>query len=144
MDSHLVLDIKKAEGASLKAYKDSLGFWTVGYGHLLDQAKDWTTYRITKDQAEQYLEEDLTQAQSRCIQLPEWPSLNTLCRQNALVELEFNMNGKWLKFVKARLYIRNSLWQAAHDALLDSLWAKQVGPTRSNRLANYLLTGQYP
>ena len=144
MDLRLVKDIKQSEGYSLKAYKDSLGFWTKGYGHLMaDQSLNAAGYTITQEQAESLLEGDLEQAKSRCIHLVEWPSLDTACRQNAIIELEFNMAGKWLKFVKTRLYIRNQLWQAAHDELLNSAWAKQVGPTRSNRIANYLLTGQY-
>lgn len=144
MDPRLVNDIKKAEGFSLKAYRDSLRFWTIGYGHLLpDQSKDWTGHTITQEQADAYLDDDLTQAQARCMHLIEWPSLDTPCRKNAVIELEFNMGGKWVKFYKTRLDIGNQDWQAAHDDLLKSLWAKQVGHARSTRLANYLLKGQY-
>jgi lysozyme len=145
MDPRLVADIKGSEGYKLTAYRDSLGYWTIGYGHLLpDQTKDWYGYTITQAQADTYLDQDLTQAQARCMHLVEWPSLDTPCRQNAVIELEFNMAGKWIKFYKTRLDIGNQDWKAAHDDLLNSLWAKQVGSTRSNRIANYLLTGQYP
>lgn len=144
MDPRLVKDIKQSEGCELKAYRDTLKYWTVGYGHMLDPTKDWTGYTITQEQADAFLADDLNQAQSRCMHLIEWPKLDTPCRQNAVVELEFNMAGKWVKFYKTRLDIGNQNWQAAHDDLLISLWAKQVGPTRSNRLANYLLTGKYP
>jgi lysozyme len=144
MDARLVQDVKQAEGYSLTAYKDSLEFWTIGYGHLLpDQSKDWTGYTITQDQANAYLEADLAHAKAMCTDLPEWTSLDTPCRQNAVIELEFNMGGKWKSFIKTRSAIQAKNWQAAHDDLLDSLWAKQVGPTRSNRIANYLLTGDY-
>lgn len=143
MDSRLVKDIKQSEGLSLIAYKDSLGYWTIAYGHLLSQDRDWTGHSITQEQADAYLVDDLAQAQSRCMHLVEWPSLDTPCRQNAVIELEFNMGGKWIKFYKTRLDIGNKDWQAAHDDLLKSLWAIQVGKTRSDRIANYLLTGQY-
>lgn len=144
MDPLLVADIKKAEGFSLKAYKDSLGFWTVGYGHLLpNQNYDWSEYTIDQETADKLLEADLIQAQYVCTTLPEWPRLDSQCRRNAVIELEFNMGGKWKLFAKTRLDIQNKDWQAAHDDLLDSLWAKQVGPVRSNRLAKYLLTGAY-
>lgn len=145
MDPRLVRDIKQAEGFSLKAYRDPNDYWTIGYGHLMaDQALGASGYRITQEQAEAYLDSDLYQAQARCMHLLEWPKLDTPCRQNAVIELEFNMGGKWVKFYKTRLDISNQNWQAAHDDLLISLWAKQVGKTRSNRIANYLLTGQYP
>lgn len=145
MDPRLVRDIKQAEGCELTAYQDTLHYWTIGYGHLLpNQEKDWKGHTITQEQADAYLMEDLAQAQSRCMHLLEWPDLDTPCRQNAVIELEFNMGGKWIKFYKTRLDIGNQDWKSAHDDLLHSLWAKQVGATRSNRIANYLLTGQYP
>lgn len=52
----LIDAIKKFEGVSLKAYKDSAGVWTIGYGHTNDvKAGD----KITQYQAEQFLKEDL-------------------------------------------------------------------------------------
>jgi lysozyme len=52
----LIDAIKKFEGVSLKAYKDSAGVWTIGYGHTKDvKAGD----KITQYQAEQFLKEDL-------------------------------------------------------------------------------------
>lgn len=144
MDSRLLADIKQAEGCKLEAYTDTKGFWTIGYGHLLpDQSKDWKGYIISQYQADSWLEDDLEQARARCMHLHEWPCLDTVCRQNALIELEFNMAGKWMKFLKTRQDIYNQNWQAAHDDLLDSAWAKEVGPTRSKRIAKYLLTGEY-
>lgn len=144
MDPRLVADIKKSEGCSLTAYKDTLGFWTIGYGHFLDQSQDWTGHEITQQHAEDYLESDLAGAETSCTYLSEWKYLDTPCRRNAVVELVFNMgSSKWKHFAKTRLDIQNKNWKAAHNDLLDSLWAKQVGPTRSKRIATYLLEGQY-
>jgi len=143
MDAHLLQDVKNAEGCRLKAYKDSLGYWTIGYGHLLDQDKDWQGYTITQDNAEAWLINDLQETYLRCTHLPEWASLDTLCRQNAIIELMFNMGGKWLKFYKTRLDISHQDWKSAHDDLLNSLWAQQVGKARSERIAKYLLEGYY-
>ncbi len=145
MDQRLVKDVKQAEGCKLTAYKDTLGYWTIGYGHLLpDQDRDWTGHTITQEQADLFLDEDLQAAYLRCIHLIEWPYLDTACRQNAVIELQYNMGGKWVKFYKTRLDIGNRDWKSAHDDLLNSLWAKQVGKARSERIANYLLEGQYP
>lgn len=144
MDPRLINDLKNSEGCSLRAYKDTLGYWTVGYGHLLpDQTKNYSDYTVTANFAEVLLTEDIAKAQSSCVVLPEWKSLDTECRQNAVIELVFNLGSKWRLFAQTRLDIQNKNWQKAHDDLLSSLWAKQVGPTRSNRLANYLLTGEY-
>lgn len=143
--NRLVQDVKNSEGCKLTAYKDSLGFWTIGYGHLLDESKDWSGYQIGQDQADKWLELDLAGAETSAGYLSEWKALDTDCRKNAIVELVFNMGpSKWKLFYKTRVAIEAKKWQEAHDGLLDSLWAKQVGVNRSNRLANYLLTGQYP
>lgn len=145
IDPQLIKDIKGSEGCSLKAYKDTLGYWTIGYGHLLIPiTNDWTSYVVTQAQAEIWLYEDINKAYDACLLLIEWPYLNTPCRQNAVVELVFNMGSKWRGFAKTRFDLQQQDWKSAHDQLLDSLWAKEVGPTRSTRLAKYLLTGEYP
>ncbi len=144
-DDVLIHDIMNAEGFSLDAYKDTRGFWTIGYGHLLpDQNKDWTGHTITEEEADELLVEDINKAYQFCTLLPEWPALDTECRRNAVFELVFNIGNKWRGFIKARYDIQNKNWKGAHDELLDSLWAKEVGPARSTRLANYLLSGAYP
>lgn len=145
MDLKLLRDIKASEGLSLVAYRDTKGYWTVGYGHFLDQHTNWKGHKISTEEAEDLLESDLAGSETSCTYLPEWKSLDTDCRKNAVIELVFNMGlEKWKQFAKTRLDIQNQNWQVAHDELLNSIWATQVGKTRSNRLANYLLTGQYP
>lgn len=144
LDSRLVSDVQTAEGCKLQAYKDTMGFWTVGYGHKLDSSRDWTGYQISALTANALLTSDLSYAQESAENLPEWTFLNTPCRRNAITELVFNMGAaKWRNFAKCRYDIQQSDWQGAHDELLDSLWATQVGPTRSQRLALYLLSGNY-
>ena len=54
-DSGLSL-IKRYEGCRLKAYKDSVGVWTIGWGNT-SHAK--AGMAITQQQAEQFLKEDL-------------------------------------------------------------------------------------
>ncbi len=142
-DPRLVRDVSLAEGCRLTAYKDSLGFWTVGYGHLLDQSVSWDGYTITQEQADAWLAEDLDKAAAFAQTLTEWGDLDTQCRQNAIIELCFNMGKKWLLFVNTRRAIERQDWQGAHDGLLASLWASQVHGTRAQRLSGYLLPGVY-
>lgn len=144
VDARLLADIKKSEGCKLVAYKDTRGFWTIGYGHLLDQSVDWTGHEISQAVADQLLAKDLDEAAAQCELLLEWPVLND-CRRNAIIELVFNMGAEhWLGFTMTRAALHDERWQQAHDGLLASQWARQVGPIRSRRLANYLLTGTYP
>lgn len=53
--------IKEFEGCRLKAYQDSVGVWTIGYGHTKGVKKGDV---ITQDQANQFLIEDLVDAEN--------------------------------------------------------------------------------
>jgi len=144
ISKELIANVKKAEGFRLTAYKDTLGFWTVGYGHKLAEGHDWTGYTITPDYAVALLEIDLNSALLECTPLAEWLRLGTPARQDAVIELVYNMGlGGYKTFIRTRNAMATQQWQAVHDNLLASLWARQVGPTRSNRIANQLLTGTY-
>jgi lysozyme len=145
LSPELLAAVKQAEGLRTVAYRDTNGFWTIGYGHKLAAGKDWGGYAINSDTANGLLVTDLNEATLASIRLMEWPFLDTPARQDAQVELVFNMGaGRWATFTETRFAIRAHDWQGAHDGLLESLWATQVGKTRSNRLANQLLTGTYP
>ena len=143
IDPHLITDVKLAENCKLAAYRDTLDILTIGWGHALrDQSQDYLTW--TQQQADDQLITDLIGAQAFAQALLEWPALDTPTRQNAVIELCFNLWSRWLPFSNTRAAIRRQDWQGAHDGLLATKWATQVGKTRSTRLANYLLTGTYP
>lgn len=143
-DPRLEADVRSAEGCRLTAYRDTKGLWTIGWGHLLDQSKDWTGTTWTQQYADTILEQDIAKAVASAQTLQEYPYLDTPCRQNAVCELVFNMGSKWKLFVKCRAAIARGDWQVAHDQLLNSAWDQEVGKTRANRVAQYLLIGQYP
>lgn len=143
-DPRLTLDISTAEGCKLTAYKDTLGNFTIGYGHLLAAGQDWTGETWTQQYADTIRDQDIQSAIDYAQALQEYPYLDTPCRQNAVCELVFNMRRKWNGFVKCRAAIARGDWQGAHDQLIASAWDQEVGKTRATRIADYLLTGQYP
>ena len=49
--------IKNFEGCKLTAYKDAVGVWTIGYGHTKGVKQG---QKITQEQAEKYLADDLS------------------------------------------------------------------------------------
>lgn len=143
-DQRLLHDVQSAEGCRLTAYKDTNGYWTIGYGHKLQSGIDWEGHEITQDTADQMLAMDLDEADEQAMNLPEMMGLN-VCRTNALIELVFNMGlAKWKGFEHCRRAISQAQWEVAHDQLLDSDWKSEVGEKRSQRLADYLLIGVYP
>lgn len=154
IDPRLIADIRKAEGCPKDeatglpvAYRDGLGNWTGGYGHLLDQTIDWTGQTFGWDVVLQWLNDDLVEKTTQAQTLPEWSQLDTPCRQNAVIECVFNLGLEhWRsEFPGTRSAIGSQDWQSAHDNLLRSpLWIKQVGIGRVTRLALYLQWGAYP
>lgn len=58
--------IKTWEGLRLKAYQDSVGVWTVGYGHTgIDVTPDMV---ITHEQADTMLDNDIARARALIVQ----------------------------------------------------------------------------
>lgn len=134
--------IKLAEGLRLIAYKDSVGVWTIGYGHTGPEVYEGLEWDV--NQAEDALDHDLLKAQLMCANLPEIKGLDQ-CRVDAVTELVFNMGlSHWMGFTKCRSALTAKVWQKAHDELEDSIWYTQVGSTRGNRLCDMLLTGTCP
>lgn len=145
----LTEDLRKDEGLRLRAYPDPLSGaepWTIGYGHTgpgVHLGLVWT-----EPQCEEALEADIAKA---CAILDNhaawWRTLSDL-RQDVLANLCFNMG--WLNpagthglgtFHHTLAAIRLGNWQAAHDGLLASEWAKEVHG-RAQRLATQMLTGE--
>jgi GH24 family phage-related lysozyme (muramidase) len=145
MDSRLIADVNAAEGRRLCAYKDSLGNWTAGVGHRLPYGIDFTNICYTNAQVDAWLKSDLESAERDAAGLAEWVHLTTPCRQNAVIELIFNMGlGTYREFVKMRAAMIVENWTLAGIELLTSVWAKQVGTGRARRIGGYLFNGFYP
>lgn len=137
MNSELLSSLKQHEGLRLKAYQDTEGVWTCGYGRNLQQLE------ITKDQAEVWLIEDLTKAIKELDRaFPGWKD-HSETRQNVLIEMMFNLGAPRLagfrKFWAA--LAANSYAEAAQE-MLASKWAKQVGQ-RAITLAARMETNSY-
>jgi lysozyme len=133
MDTKAVLDmIKKDEGWVSHAYQDHLGFWTIGYGFLIDQRRGGG---IPKEVAEYWLQHivhgivnDLSKRLSFFQDLPD-------AIQQCLVNMAYQLgtNGL-LSFRKMMAALENGNYQQAAIEALDSRWAQQT-PNRANRIA---------
>lgn len=84
--------IKKYEGCELKAYQDSVGVWTIGYGHTKGvQEGDM----ITKDDAEYMLQEEMIEYEGYINDMVEVPLQQ--CQFDALVSWVYNLGPTNLK-----------------------------------------------
>lgn len=84
--------IKKFEGLKLKAYQDSVGVWTIGYGHT-DGV--WDGQVISEDEAEALLRHDLGHAETAVEAMVTAPiGANQF---SALVSFAFNLGTNALR-----------------------------------------------
>lgn len=146
IDRRLAVDLDAAEGDRLEAYRDTEGNWTCGRGHLMPPAapgQTWAGFTVPQSTSDRWFNADILNAMVLAQKWPEYAKCDTDCRRNALTEIAFNLGGKWEGFHQARAAIQAQDWIRARDNMLDSLWAKQV-KGRAQRLANYILTGEYP
>lgn len=84
--------IKRSEGCSLTAYKDSVGVWTIGYGHTRGVKPGDA---CTDEQATQYLLDDLESVYSDIEALVDVPL--TQGQFDALCSFVFNLGGPALR-----------------------------------------------
>lgn len=138
--------VQVAEGLSLVPYLDTVGVWTIGYGHALHGKMEHEIADLTwtKPQADAQLRDDIADAIHDASTFPWFQSLDAV-RQEVLVELAFNLGlTKLRKFVKMLAAIAVKDWHTAAQELQQSRWYGQVGMRRGTRLVNALRTGTWP
>jgi len=135
---------KSEESCRLRAYQDSLGIWTIGWGTTgsgISAGTVWTQSQADTAFATRYA---LAQRQARIdLGANAWQYLDPV-RQAALTDLAFQIGGHGLAEFQGLLSaVRDKNWAVAHDERLSCLEAKQT-PHRAQRGAEMLLTGAWP
>lgn len=134
----LAEELIRDEGLELSAYQDSLGFWTIGIGRLIDKRRGGG---ISKDEALYLFHNDLREKAAYLdVALPWWQEM-TPPRQRVLLNMAFNLgvNGL-LKFNNTLAAMKRGDYEEAALGMLKSRWAQQVG-ARAERLAKMMREG---
>jgi lysozyme len=118
--------IKSSEGLELKAYQDSAGIWTIGYGTIIyeDQTPVKKGDIITQQRADQLIEREISSKSAKVNAAIGAVTINQN-QFDALVSFAYNvgtgalLNSTLLKRVKANpadLKIRDAfmMWNKAH------------------------------
>lgn len=145
----LVRELIRDEGLRLKPYRDSLGYWTVGVGHLLtgnelaqfvDPATGIVRRKLTEERALALLHVDIARAEVNLSRIyPRWNDLDPV-RQRALLNLSFNLGARLCQFRGFLGQIDRRDWPAAGRHLMQALWWKQV-KSRGPRIRHMIETG---
>lgn len=131
----LLEDLKRDEGFEARAYRDTAGFLTIGYGRNLD-AKP-----MREIEAAFCLRCDLLDAIADAVAVVKNFGGLTARRQEALVNMALNLGRAGLATFRLMLQAidRGDYAEAGRQAL-DSRWARQVG-ARAERIAQALIDG---
>jgi lysozyme len=132
----LIADVKHAEGFRAKAYQDTMGVWTIGYGTNLEQLV------IPEAQAETWCIQKLDRSELEARATFSWFAGLSDGRQRAIVEMVYNLGlPRFRGFVKLIAALSRGDYAQAAEEALDSRWAEQVGSNRANRIADLVQHG---
>jgi GH24 family phage-related lysozyme (muramidase) len=151
--SRLHASIRRHEGYRAEPYRDTRGFWTVGFGHLIHHRdlRQYAPHRTLgellnalsdTDAHERWFREDVARAESDAVRYigPAWHVL-TDARREVLTEMAFQLGGRTLnQFVRLREAIIARNWVRAEAEMLASRWHDQT-PRRAKALAARMLEG---
>ena len=127
---------EQQEAFKPKPYRDSRGFWTVGFGTNLDAG-------ITREQAEALMRCQLDANEQALLAFPWFAGLNPV-RRGVIENMAYNMGvGGVLTFTDMIAAIEAKDWPEAARQMRASKWAVQVGD-RAKVLARIMETGVMP
>jgi len=130
----------REEGAESCAYQDSLGYWTIGVGRLIDSRKGGG---LSNEEIDFLLENDI-KAKTRevLLALPWMPRLSEP-RQAVLIGMAFQMGLKGLlQFKRMLSAVEDGQFFEAAAQMVESTWARQT-PARAHRMALQMETGEW-
>tara|TARA_Y100001963_G_C6765893_1_gene442198 strand:- start:1439 stop:1885 length:447 start_codon:yes stop_codon:yes gene_type:complete len=127
-------DIKRHEGEVLEIYIDSLGFKTLGVGHLCqpeDPEYDWEVgTAVSQEVVDAYYDSDFDKHMDEAVHVIGQDIWNTLPGdiQEVLINMCFNLGGTRLgKFKNMLNAVEDHDWERMAIEMEDSRWFKQVG-----------------
>lgn len=140
MKEELLKQLLRHEGERLEAYQDTLGYWTIGVGRLIDGRKGGG---ISKEESRMLLDNDVSKIVDAL--KPKfffWDNLND-ARKGALCNMAFQLGVEGLlKFKLTLASLANGQYAEAASRMLQSTWAKQT-PNRAQEIAKQIETGEW-
>lgn len=140
MIANITDQLRRDEDEKLSVYRDSLGYWTLGVGRLVDARKGGG---ITRAESAYLLANDVgTKSAALDERLPWWRTLSD-ARQGVLLNMAFQLGiDGLLAFTTTLGLVHTGQFGLAADAMLQSRWAQQT-PERAKRLAEQMRSDQW-
>jgi len=135
----LIEQLKRHEGVKTHAYKDHLGYITVGVGRCLE---DGIGVGLSEEEIDYLLRNDIGRCAEELYEAFSWFRMLDPVRRNAMINLCFNVGLPRLRgFVKALAAMEAQDYETAADEFFDSRWATQVG-NRAVEVCAMIRTGE--
>ena len=132
--------LKRDESEVLHAYQDTLGFWTIGIGILIDKRKGGG---LRPEESEFIFRNRLKLIDAELNNRLPWITRLDPARRGVLVNMAFQMGiAGLLAFKNTLAMIEAGKYQDAAKAMLQSKWAAQT-PARANRLSRQMADGAW-
>ena len=141
MRNELVRQLRGDEGVEPCVYRDSLGYWTIGIGRLVDKRKPGAGLRPIE--IDFLLNNDIEDRINELTRRLKWFQDLDDARRGVLLNMSFQLGvDGLLKFERTLGLVEAGQYDLAAHAMLQSLWAKQT-PVRAKRMAEQMRGGQW-
>lgn len=125
-------DLMREEGLRLSAYLDHLGFWSLGYGRLIDSRKNGG---ISREEAAMMLDNDIARISKALDNDLTWWRSRPEWVQSGLIQMAYQLGIGGLHGFKVALScLHAGDYAGARAAFLDSKWATTDTPARAARV----------
>ena len=132
MLDELTQDLKHDEGWRTAAYKDHLGYWTIGYGFLVDTRRGGG---LPEPIGAIWLRYAIEERWSQLVNMHPWVEDQPANVRRALGNMAYQLGVAGLnKFQKMLAALQAGDRELAANEALDSTWATQT-PARAKRVA---------
>lgn len=135
--------IMQHEGVRTRPYKDSLGLWTVGVGHLIGDGKTLPpemNREFSQAEVMSMFKKDYEHHATAAAKIPGFNKMNSTGK-GALIDLTFNMGPKWYtKWPNTVKALSAGDAEGAASGLENSKWYRQVG-NRARKIVSMVRAG---
>lgn len=139
MKAQLIRQLRGDEGVEACAYKDHLGYWTIGVGRLIDDRKPGAG--LKPHEIDYLLQNDVDERIEALTRKLRWFQDLDDARKGVLLNMSFQMGVEGLlKFERTLELVRTGKYDLAANAMLESKWATQT-PARAKRMAEQMRSG---
>lgn len=137
---YLGRDLELDEGRVPYVYADSLGYWTIGVGCLVDKRKGG---KLLPEEIDFILANRMKRALAGVIGEPWYPAVkDDPVRLAAILNMQYQLGSESDEaFVTTFAAVARKDWKSAAAGMRASLWAKQT-PARAKRVAATIETGR--